>query len=119
VEIMESLGIPGAKGGKFIIKNFDTEDINDKDALEMDIALITDAKLPLSDDYFYERYNRPRPANYDELKKRLSNGTSLTDLNEDPLKPVIKSKVESSKSKVKEKEGKLKKLMARYKHFLG
>ena len=132
VEILVALGVPGAKGGKFIIKGFDEEDISDKDALEMDIAMVNDLKLPLGDDYFYERYNRPKPDNYDALKKEAQDAANaqLVDLNSDPLKPLnadtppVSQPKKDKKPKPAEgepgkKPGKLAKLMLKYQHFFG
>ena len=126
VEIMVNLGIPGAKGGKFIIKGFDEEDISDKDSLEMDIAMLTDAKVPLGDDYFYERYGRPKPNNYAQLKKEQQDAANaqLVDLNSDPLKPQNANTPQplgknNDKKPGDKKPGKLKKLRLKYQHFFG
>ena len=50
--------------GKFTYPNI--ERISKKDKLDMDIKL--NKIIPMSDDYFYEAYDRPKPDNYDELK---------------------------------------------------
>lgn len=64
--ILESYGYP-VKGGEFYY-----EIVSDPEALkaevEIDKFLVTEAKLPLGDDYFYQKYRRPKPDNYEELK---------------------------------------------------
>ena len=64
--ILESYGY-NTKGGKF-----QYEVVADPNALkaevDIDKFLVTEVKLPLADDYFYEKYGRPKPDNYDELK---------------------------------------------------
>jgi len=88
IEIMEALGIK-TNGGKFVIMDEGAENISKKDKLEMDISLVTDIKLPVSDDYFYETYEIPKPTDYDARKKALEEAANaaLVDLNSDPLKP--------------------------------
>jgi hypothetical protein len=87
IEIMEALGID-TKGGKFVIVDEGAENISKKDKLEMDISMVSDLKLPVSDDYWYETYEIPKPDNYDELKKKQEDeAAAIVDLNSDPLKP--------------------------------
>ena len=132
VEIMVALGIPGAKGGKFIIQGEGEENISDKDKLEMDIAMVTDLKLPIDDDYFYEKYKIPKPANYAAMKKAALDAANaqMTDLNSDPLKPNPASTPPASGNKKDKKPttpdgkkgkkpGKLARLMLKYNHFFG
>jgi phage gp29-like protein len=58
------------KGGSFSIKKVDDE-IALKDRLEMDIQLKTVGGVPISDDYFYEKYGIEKPANYDAMKAAM------------------------------------------------
>ncbi len=50
-------------------KFVDKENINLKERVEIDIKLKNEGKLPITDDYLYQRYNIPKPENYDQLKK--------------------------------------------------
>jgi hypothetical protein len=88
IEILEALGIK-TNGGKFVIVDEGAENITKKDKLEMDISLVTDIKLPVDDDYFYETYEIPKPTDYDARKKALVDAANATlvDLNSNPLKP--------------------------------
>lgn len=67
LSILQSYGYPTAGG------HFEYEIIADpaelKAEIEIDRFLVNEAKLPLADDYFYEKYGRPRPPNYDALIK--------------------------------------------------
>lgn len=69
INILASYGFNVAGG------RFEYEIVADPEALkaevEIDRFLVSDVKLPLSDDYFYEKYGRPKPDNYDELVKQL------------------------------------------------
>lgn len=54
-----------AEGGEWVY-----ETVVDSAALKSDLDIDTGLEkigLPLGHDYFYEKYNRPKPANYDEL----------------------------------------------------
>ncbi|MEM9338730.1 MAG: DUF935 family protein [Bacteroidota bacterium] len=52
------------KGGRFI-----TEAQKHKLSVEDVVKLKRDAKLPVSDDFLYEKFGIPKPENYEELKK--------------------------------------------------
>lgn len=69
LNILASYGFNVAGG------RFEYEIVADPEALkaevEIDRFLVSDVQLPLSDDYFYEKYGRPKPDNYDELVKQL------------------------------------------------
>lgn len=132
IEIMEAIGVPGVKGGKFIIVGEGEETISKKDKLEMDISMIVDLKLPVDDDYFYENYKIPKPANYEQLKKQQQDAANaqMVDLGGDPLKPDPANTPPSSGNKpdknppaekdTKDKKpGKLTKLFLKYNHFFG
>jgi len=51
------------KGGKFVFDETETIDT----AVSVDIDLKLAQRIPISDDYFYEKYNIPKPDNYDQL----------------------------------------------------
>jgi hypothetical protein len=66
--ILKSYGF-SPEGGKFVYEDeVDLQQLTDETAI--DTFLVTTVKLPLDDDYFYEKYKRPKPANYKELKKK-------------------------------------------------
>ena len=54
--------------GKFVFDEVET--IDTSESLDMDIKL--DAQIPIDDDYFYEKYNIPKPANYNQLKEEMT-----------------------------------------------
>jgi phage gp29-like protein len=137
IEIMEALGIK-TNGGKFVIVDEGAENISKKDKLEMDISLVSDIKLPIDDDYWYETYEIPKPDNYEQLKKeqQAAANAALVDLNSDPLKPqnaptpvttVTKPAKKAKVTKLKapdtvtdeEMAGKMEKLREMYDHFFG
>jgi hypothetical protein len=67
LDILKSYGYP-VTGGRFCHEqDMDTERL--KADMEIDKSL-DQLGVPLSDDYFYEKYNRPKPDNYDELKQK-------------------------------------------------
>lgn len=137
IEILEALGLP-VKGGKFIVADEGAQNLSKKDKLEMDISLVTDLKIPVDDDYFYDTYEIPKPKDYDSRKKALLDAANaqMIDLNSDPLKPENANtpipsgqkkapKVKASKLKAPIVEAgldadeaeKLKKLLSMYDHF--
>jgi len=68
-DIFSNLGL-NVSGGEFYFVN--SEAINLTASIDIDTKLIS-LGVPLSDDYFYEMYKRPKPENYDALKKALAN----------------------------------------------
>ena len=129
VEILEALGLP-VKGGKFVVADEGAQNLSKKDKLEMDISMVSDLKLPVDDDYFYETYEIPKPADYEVRKKALLDAanTALVDLNSDPLKPESANtpapsaqqtvkKPNAANDKPGKKPGGLKKLFLEYRHF--
>jgi hypothetical protein len=66
--ILKSYGF-STDGGEWV---YDEEADLDKlkNESSIDTFLVNTAKVPLGDDYFYEKYNRPKPSNYNELKKQ-------------------------------------------------
>lgn len=64
------------KGGKFAYDEpVDLETAKAKVAIAIDVK--TKAKVPVSDDYFYEISGIPKPDNYDELKKMMEAETAI------------------------------------------
>lgn len=64
LNIIKSYGYP-VEGGKFKFEKV-ADPVEEMLSLQVDQAFSKVA--PLGDDYFYEKYNRPKPANYTELK---------------------------------------------------
>ncbi len=67
-DIFNNLGF-NTRGGKFTFvpkrpKNLTSDIIVDQGLVKLGV--------PLDDEYFYEYYGRPKPANYDELKAKLA-----------------------------------------------
>lgn len=65
-DIFESFGI-NVKGGKFAFVTPQNRDLSQRISVDMQLA---SNGLPIDDDYWYETYGVPRPANYDELKAK-------------------------------------------------
>jgi phage gp29-like protein len=64
-DIFAALGI-NTTGGKFVLMDKDTVDLEAEIAIDEKLEKIG---VPLGDDYYYKKYNRPKPSNYAELKK--------------------------------------------------
>jgi hypothetical protein len=65
VRILQSYGLPVVEGGKFKYeKEIDLQHLK----LRMEIDEKVDTKTPIDDDYWYETYGIPKPANYEKLK---------------------------------------------------
>ncbi|MPM00633.1 hypothetical protein SDC9_46861 [bioreactor metagenome] len=62
--LLASHGLPVLSGEFTRVEKRKT---NLKDRIEIDIKLKNEAKLPMSDDYFYDTYDVPKPENYDQL----------------------------------------------------
>ncbi|MBA3899523.1 MAG: DUF935 family protein, partial [Bacteroidetes bacterium] len=69
-KILEVNGVD-IKGGYFAIKNDNEEYVSKKERLEMDIRMKNEAKLPISDDYFYETYGIEKPEDYEKQKQDM------------------------------------------------
>lgn len=65
--ILASAGFD-VSGGKFIIEGEDNE-LTIKESFDMHMQMKKDG-LPIDDDFFYETYGVPKPANYNELKRK-------------------------------------------------
>ncbi len=75
INILNRNGID-TQGGYFKLKTDNAEKIPMENRLSMDIKLRNEAKLPISDDYFYETYGIEKPENYEELKEKLEAETT-------------------------------------------
>lgn len=91
--LMLKHGYPVGKG-KFSYP--EQENISKKDRLDMDIKIA--AKVPVSDDYFYETYGIPKPDNYEQIQKeKKDNSEAMKKLAEkaatDPVKNTLLKKI--------------------------
>lgn len=71
-EIFTNLGL-NVNGGEFMFEQ--KEKLSMKDNIEIDVQLAT--LIPLDDNYFYEAYNRPKPDNYEQLRKEMDKRKQL------------------------------------------
>lgn len=68
LNVLAHYGYP-VDGGRFVFER--EQDLAQlKVRLQMDLLLA--AKVPIADDYWYETYGLPKPANYEELKKKAA-----------------------------------------------
>lgn len=66
IRILNAAGFD-TQGGRFIVEGEDNE-LTIKESFDIQMAL-KDKGLPMDDDFFYETYGIPKPANYNEIKK--------------------------------------------------
>ena len=65
LSVLTGYGYP-VEGGKFVFEQ--EQDLGKLQArLAMDLQLAS--RVPVDDDYFYETYGLPKPANYEQLKR--------------------------------------------------
>ncbi|MDW8420162.1 MAG: DUF935 family protein [Chitinophagales bacterium] len=70
IKMLQANGIETGNGFFRIKSNKD--DLAEKKArLDIDLALLNNVRLPISDDYFYQTYGIEKPADYEEQKRRL------------------------------------------------
>ena len=69
IRIMEAAGID-TNGGKFIVRSNKKALPKDK-AFPIHKSMVQDLDIPISDDFFYEEYNVPKPDDYDAQKAAL------------------------------------------------
>lgn len=67
--ILTQAGYP-MEGGEWVFEDKE-EDVTLKDRVEIDIKLKASG-LPIDDDYFYIKYNIPKPDNYEQIKKEAA-----------------------------------------------
>jgi hypothetical protein len=89
IPLLQKHGYP-VGNGKFGYP--EQENISKPDRLKMDLQLA--AKVPVSDDYFYETYGIPKPDNYDQIaKEKKDNANAMKKLAEkaaaDPVKNTL------------------------------
>jgi phage gp29-like protein len=64
LKILQSYGFPADRGAFQFSKELDTEELQKQLNIDRELS----QHVPLSDDYWYEKYGRPKPDNYEELK---------------------------------------------------
>lgn len=73
LNILKSYGLP-VDGGKFVVeKEIDLVML----ASRKDIDMAISGKVPVDDDYFYQTYGIPKPANYEALKQKMEDEKAL------------------------------------------
>lgn len=70
VKILEANGIP-VNGGSFSIKNESEKPLPKTEQLNNDLRLRNEAKLPMSDEHFYETYGIEKPEDYEAQKEAM------------------------------------------------
>jgi len=74
ITVLKSYGLPVAEGGEFEFeKEINLEDLKTKVAIDVAVS----AKVPIEDDYWYNTYGIPKPANYAELRKKMDEKEKL------------------------------------------
>ncbi|NCC88311.1 MAG: DUF935 family protein [Clostridia bacterium] len=63
------------ENGEFV--RMESQELDLEKRIDIDVKLRANVKLPISDDYFYETYNIPKPDNYNELKEEIKQQNSL------------------------------------------
>lgn len=110
--ILKSYGFPTEGGAFEYEKEFDAVAL--KADKEIDAWLT--GVVPLSDDYYYEKYGRPKPDNYEELRRKMDEEKAAK-LN--PPVPPAPSQPKPGKPKAKKPGGKNKlSLSDRFKQYV-
>lgn len=97
------------EGGRFVFaKDYDINAL--KERIKIDIQLVTVAKLPIGDDYFYETYGIPKPDDYEQLKAEMleenEDDTGKENETEDEQEPDSLPAKKQGKPKIKQKAAK-------------
>jgi len=90
IEILKSYSLPIVEGGSFKFeKEIDVEALKSRIDIDTKIA---GQKVPIEDDYWYETYGIPKPANYNELKAKIEAEKAIQNQppppEEDPAPPA-------------------------------
>ncbi|MGY6522000.1 MAG: phage portal protein family protein [Mongoliitalea sp.] len=94
--ILSAHGFPVDKGS-FIIVGEDNE-LTKKESYDIHRSLAQDIGLPIEDDFWYENYGVPKPANYDKLKEAQNKPEeSPTPVEKGKDKPEAKNKPTTAK----------------------
>lgn len=92
IKLLQSYGYPVA-GGEFAFETVvDAAKLTSRIEVDKEVAKL----VPIDDDYFYDTYHIPKPANYNELKAKMEEDRQAQ--NQPPSAPV-KEKVKSKKAK--------------------
>lgn len=89
LDIVKSYGYPVVEGGHFEFED-ETSIKELQEHQKIDEFLVNSVKLPLSHDYFYERYNRPKPDNYNDLIQQAAE-KEAAEKEEEPSTPTKKA----------------------------
>lgn len=91
VRILHAHGFD-VEGGRFVVQGEDTE-LTLKEMFELQSKLVKEHNLPVDDDYWYETYKLPKPADYAAMKKNTEENKG-----QDPPEPTgTKSKKGNAK----------------------
>lgn len=91
IDILASLGY-NVKGGKLVFVEPDNRDLTKRYSIDRGLK---DMGLPIDDDYFYETYGIPKPANYNALKSTAARG-------EEPVEPEEEERIEGTQKEKKQ-----------------
>lgn len=84
LQILASYALP-VEGGRFCFeKEYDASQL----AHDKNIDMWLGGVVPLSDDYYYEKYGRPKPDNYDELRAKMDEEKAMQMANDNPANPL-------------------------------
>ncbi len=101
IEILQANGID-TQGGWFSIKGEGEEHLTKEQRLNMVIKLKKDGGLPVDDDFLYEEFDIPKPANYDTLKNEIESKKTVVTVPEPTPTPAAKTGKTTKKPKQKE-----------------
>ena len=99
IRLMQAAGID-TKGGWFIIQGEETE-LTKSESFTIHKGLANDVGLPIEDDFWYETYGVPKPANYAQLKAEK---LEKKEMETDPSKPKGKKRTVKKKLTVDEED---------------
>jgi hypothetical protein len=106
LRILKSYNLP-VEGGLFVYeKEIDVEALVNRVEIDMQVS----GKVPIEDDYWYDTYGIPKPANYAELRKKMDDENAANGNSNDPEKNPEKNNAPAKKKKVN-------KLLAELKSF--
>jgi len=102
LKILEDNGID-TKGGKIVVQESE-EQLSKKDAFDIYKSMMKDLGIPISDDFFYENFNVPKPDDYDTQKAALEAKKAQFEENSNPQNPANNADTPPVKSGKKSKK---------------